>query len=707
MPADALTRRLVPRLVACLLLVSALSALAHTDEYRFVKKWPSHDPFTGTSGGNLRDIAVSASGNLYVTDYYKDRVQQFTSDGDFVRTWGSEGTGTGQFDIPEGVAVDSRGNVYVVDSYNHRIQKFGPDGTFITAWGSYGSEEGEFSYPEGVAVDPSDTVYVVDRLNLRIQKFTPNGAFLAEWSVATEGGQSDRPNSVAVSALGKVYVTNSISSYIRKFTSNGALRARWGEWGTDDGQFGTTPGVAVDAWGNVYVTDGSRGRVQKFTTAGHFITKWGSLGSDDGELMSPRGIAVDATGDVYVANKDSTIHKFTAGTSKPDMQGRLSLDTSWSHNDVYGPADTQKLEAEVDEGATQVFRLCVQNDSREVQTYRIYGTRFSGRWAIRYFNRARVGLGKGITNEVTGGDGWEVGPLQRGERRSFRAEIKAPRPAEPGTVVRSIVRAVSQVDGESDALKMVVSIREIWRPNAMIKLPGDKAWTGVPYHDTGIGLQSRKCEVPLETKAVFHVSLRNDGNMEDTFKVTGPRSNMDWRIRYFDAPTGGDNLTQVMKGGGWTTPSIKPGGAQRMRLEVTPKAVALEGDRQNVIIKATSTGESTEKDAVRAITVVSSTSGASCMVTGLSATPTSAGAQLTFSLSSAASVSARILNIAGRPVKTICTGREYEAGTNTLVWNALSDQGTAVPNGTYLVEVTAMADDGGAARALGQVSIRR
>ncbi len=94
-------------------------------------------------------------------------------------------------------------------------------------------------------------------------------------------------------------------------------------------------------------------------------------------------------------------------------------------------------------------------------------------------------------------------------------------------------------------------------------------------------------------------------------------------------------------------------------------------------------------------------------LTALTAVPTEAGAQITFSLSAAADVQARVLNIAGRPVKTLCHAKDCDAGTNTLLWSAQSDRGLAVPNGTYLVEVTAKAADGVRARALAQVRVRR
>jgi hypothetical protein len=94
-------------------------------------------------------------------------------------------------------------------------------------------------------------------------------------------------------------------------------------------------------------------------------------------------------------------------------------------------------------------------------------------------------------------------------------------------------------------------------------------------------------------------------------------------------------------------------------------------------------------------------------LTSLTTAPTRSGAQIAFSLSAAAQVQALILNIAGRPVKTLCHAQDCQAGTNTLLWNAQSDRGLVVPNGTYLVEVIAKAGDGSQARALGRVRVRR
>ena len=74
---------------------------------------------------------------------------------------GFPGTGNGQFSNPIGVAVDSSGNVYVTDANNNRVQKFTSTGNYITQWGHFGNQNGNFT-SDGVAVDSSGNVYVAD-----------------------------------------------------------------------------------------------------------------------------------------------------------------------------------------------------------------------------------------------------------------------------------------------------------------------------------------------------------------------------------------------------------------------------------------------------------------------------------------------------------------------------------------------------------------
>lgn len=145
----------------------------------FVNQWGTTGE-TGAGAGIFNyptDVALGAQGTLYVADGYNDRVQAFAAEGGFLHKWGGPfamnvfGPFNGWFATVTGIAIDERGNVLVADFYNHRVQKFAPDGTFLTSFGSEGSGPGQFLYPLAVATAPGGIVYVTDFGNNRVQKW--------------------------------------------------------------------------------------------------------------------------------------------------------------------------------------------------------------------------------------------------------------------------------------------------------------------------------------------------------------------------------------------------------------------------------------------------------------------------------------------------------------------------------------------------------
>lgn len=80
------------------------------------------------------------------------------------------------FNYPSDIAMDASGNIYVLDSANHRVQKFSPEGRYLATFGRRGQGPGEFYNPDSIDIDAHGFFYVMDAYQNRIQTLTPAGA---------------------------------------------------------------------------------------------------------------------------------------------------------------------------------------------------------------------------------------------------------------------------------------------------------------------------------------------------------------------------------------------------------------------------------------------------------------------------------------------------------------------------------------------------
>lgn len=205
-------------------------------------------------------VAIDPAGNVFIVDVGHYTVHAFTADGTFIRSFGTlSGTpsnpGSGEFDgSPEHIAIDRAGSVYVTDRY--RVSKFAGDGTFIRAWGGQGTGDGQFGSAEGVAVDSQGNVYVADGGGTRVQKFDPDGRFLAKWgSAGSADGQLLDPEGIAVRSDGHVFVGDDGQRAVNEFAADGAFVARIRTVGPAPGEAFRPAGLAFGAEGDLFVTD--------------------------------------------------------------------------------------------------------------------------------------------------------------------------------------------------------------------------------------------------------------------------------------------------------------------------------------------------------------------------------------------------------------------------------------------------------------------
>ena len=205
------------------------------------KPWDHPDPPAPHIDGLFRqptDVTWDSQGNIYISDgYINSRVAKISKDGDWIKSWGSKGTGQGQFRTPHSIAADRNDNIYVGDRANRRVQVF--------------DTEGNFKRMFTVDVPPDLTTKAV-------YGNTPTGDRLAQ-TIGAPNAICITPGANQVMFLGE----STFPGRIFKVSLDGKVLGVIGKSGRNLKQFSGGHQIACPSENEIYIAETSNWRVQK------------------------------------------------------------------------------------------------------------------------------------------------------------------------------------------------------------------------------------------------------------------------------------------------------------------------------------------------------------------------------------------------------------------------------------------------------------
>jgi hypothetical protein len=249
-------------------------------------------------------VALDSAGNLYIAEYYNNRIRKVTAATGIITTVAGNGTQNYSGDggpatsaalwSPTGVAVDSAGNLYIADFGNHRIRKVaGATGIITTVAGNgtlgYSGDGGPatsaaLADPTHVVLDSVGNLIIADPGNNRVRKVTVatgiittvagngTGAYSGDGGPATSAALQN-PEYLTLDSADNLYIGDYLNNRVRKVTvATGIITTIAGNGTgayTGDGGGATSAAlhypssIAFDNAGNLYVSDLGNNRIRK------------------------------------------------------------------------------------------------------------------------------------------------------------------------------------------------------------------------------------------------------------------------------------------------------------------------------------------------------------------------------------------------------------------------------------------------------------
>ena len=159
--------------------------------------------FTDGQFQSASDVAVTASGDIWVMDGGRDIMQKFNSAGQYLSKFGSSTL----FESSNAILIDLAGNIWVSDEGHKRILKLSSTGTLLMTITGGGSNGPALDRPRGMNFDSEGDLWVVDWGANRVLQYSPSGTHISSFGVAgSQPGQLSKPEDIVVKPSGDLLV---------------------------------------------------------------------------------------------------------------------------------------------------------------------------------------------------------------------------------------------------------------------------------------------------------------------------------------------------------------------------------------------------------------------------------------------------------------------------------------------------------------------
>jgi sugar lactone lactonase YvrE len=213
-------------------------------------------------------IFIDDNDDLYLVDVGGHFVQKRTREGKLLYTLGTRGEAapvrSGRFfNRPTDVVIHPvTRELFISDGYgNARVHRFSSEGDYIASFGEPGADDGQFCLPHGIELLDDERLIVCDRENFRVQVFSTTGEYLEQW-------HAHRPSAVRRARLDECLFVAELGYAGQHGAPNMgcrvSVRSPQGEQlttlgdplpGFDPGQFFAPHGLSIGPTGDLYVAE--------------------------------------------------------------------------------------------------------------------------------------------------------------------------------------------------------------------------------------------------------------------------------------------------------------------------------------------------------------------------------------------------------------------------------------------------------------------